>query len=720
MIGTYGSAGTGGITFAAGAPAGTTLMLRDGVTTPLPNSISGFAFGEAIDIKGLTYAAGASAQLSGTTLTVYSNGTTTTLQLAGASGQGFAVRDDGTGDAEVVRAVVSEAELNAQIGLANHTGAGAVTIDIATGFSLTSAPTAINLQPGVTLDIEGHGNAIYGNDSQRGLFVYSGTVTIENLGLDNMRAQGGAGAGGWTGGGGGGAGLGGGLFVANDAADGAAPANVTLTNVNFYDDAAAGGAGGLSTGLSSGGGGGGAGLGQPGGFGGAGAGGGTGLDGIPNGIGALGHFGGGGRGGTTGGVGGAGGFGAGGGYGGGGGLGAGGGIFVQQGATLTIAGSTSLQDESGFGSVAGGASIGDGGSGAALGGAIFLQGNQAVWLTPGAGQTTTISQSIADSNSGPGGGGTLVVDGAGTVDLAATNSFMGGILLKQGTLQLTAPGAAGGGTISFAAMADPTLAFNYADAPTNVISGLQAGDFISILDATITGFHYTAATGNLELDFAGKPALNVTLDNNATNLGNLALQGGEITIACFYPGTRIAVPGGEAAVETLETGDLVRTVSGAVRRIRWMGRQPVSTRFGDPLRVLPIRIRAGALGAGLPARDLLLSPAHAVFFEGILIQAGALVNGTSIVREAAVPEVFTYHHIALDSHELLLAEGLAAESFVDNVTPDVFQNAHERDAGAAPVAEMDCPRAQSARQVPKRVRDMLAALAPTAAQARAA
>jgi hypothetical protein len=129
--------------------------------------------------------------------------------------------------------------------------------------------------------------------------------------------------------------------------------------------------------------------------------------------------------------------------------------------------------------------------------------------------------------------------------------------------------------------------------------------------------------------------------------------------------------------------------------------------------VLPIRIRAGALGDGLPTRDLLLSPAHALLLDGVLVNAGALVNGGTITREAAVPEVFTYYNLELAEHTLILAEGTPAETFVDNVSREHFDNWAEHEAllGDAPIAEMDLPRAASHRQVPMAIRRRLAEIA---------
>ena len=180
-------------------------------------------------------------------------------------------------------------------------------------------------------------------------------------------------------------------------------------------------------------------------------------------------------------------------------------------------------------------------------------------------------------------------------------------------------------------------------------------------------------------------------------------------IPCFYPGTMIATPDGEKAVETLQAGDLVLTAEGKSAPVRWMGRATVSTRFADPLRVLPIRIKAGALAEGVPSRDLLVSPDHALLVGGVLIQAAALVNGVSVLREANVPVTFTYHHVELADHSLILADSTPAETFVDNVDRMAFENWSEYEALAdtGAITEMDLPRAKAARQVPVAVRAYL-------------
>jgi hypothetical protein len=133
--------------------------------------------------------------------------------------------------------------LNGAIRTIDTGAAGDYVINVTGTIDLTDELLAINLPVGSTLTINGGSGAVLdGLGDQRGLFVYSGTVTIENLTLQNMKAQGGAG-----GSGGGGGGLGGGLFVAGTNGSGghdpsqAVVPDVTLTNVIFSNDAAVGG-----------------------------------------------------------------------------------------------------------------------------------------------------------------------------------------------------------------------------------------------------------------------------------------------------------------------------------------------------------------------------------------------------------------------------------------------------------------------------------------------
>jgi hypothetical protein len=175
------------------------------------------------------------------------------------------------------------------------------------------------------------------------------------------------------------------------------------------------------------------------------------------------------------------------------------------------------------------------------------------------------------------------------------------------------------------------------------------------------------------------------------------------------PNTHIRTPAGEVIVEDLSVGDLVLTHDGRCLPLRWIGRQTIAGRFTDERR-LPIRIREGALSHNVPCRDLLVSSDHALLVDDVLINAGALINGTSIVRERTVPAIFTYYHVELDDHSLVLAENTPAETFVDNVDRANFDNWREYEAlypdGKA-VVEMAYPRAKSCRQIPRAIREKL-------------
>lgn len=131
---------------------------------------------------------------------------------------------------------------------------------------------------------------------------------------------------------------------------------------------------------------------------------------------------------------------------------------------------------------------------------------------------------------------------------------------------------------------------------------------------------------------------------------------------CYCTGTSIRTDRGDVAVERLAVGDRVVTAAGLHRPIRWIGRRTYPGSSAPPTE-RPVRIRAGALDDGVPARDLLVSPDHAVWLDGLFVAAGHLVNGTSITRGERVIDL-TYWHIELDSHDLLLAEGASAESFL--------------------------------------------------------
>lgn len=153
-------------------------------------------------------------------------------------------------------------------------------------------------------------------------------------------------------------------------------------------------------------------------------------------------------------------------------------------------------------------------------------------------------------------------------------------------------------------------------------------------------------------------------------------NGTTYTPPCFAEGTRILTARGEVLVEDLVVGDAALTVSGEARPVIWIGHRRVKV-SGHPRsrEVAPVRIRAGAFGERLPARDLRLSPGHAVYVEGVLIPAVCLVNGATIMQDEV--ERVRYFHVELESHDVLLAEGLPCESYLDDGNRSSFSNAGE-------------------------------------------
>ena len=158
----------------------------------------------------------------------------------------------------------------------------------------------------------------------------------------------------------------------------------------------------------------------------------------------------------------------------------------------------------------------------------------------------------------------------------------------------------------------------------------------------------------------------VSRDISSVDLAMLQDVGLPVTAAlvCYVRGTRIATPEGEVAIEHLRVGDHVVTAAGESAPIQWIGHRRVDCRrHPRPEQVNPVRIVAEAFAPGLPRRDLLVSPQHAIYAEKVLIPARCLINGRTVVQvEAGQVE---YFHVELKRHDLLLAEGLAAESYLD-------------------------------------------------------
>ncbi len=203
---------------------------------------------------------------------------------------------------------------------------------------------------------------------------------------------------------------------------------------------------------------------------------------------------------------------------------------------------------------------------------------------------------------------------------------------------------------------------------SNVVLGFAPGDTLDLSQPALSGSY---ADGVLAIEQIGHPFASFIMGGAPANAQFSIVQDPNNhhtyiteTIPCFAAGTRIGTPRGEVPVEQLRVGDQVLSGFGGTVPIVWIGRRTLwPPRSPDPASLWPVRICAGALGGGIPARDLLVSAEHAIYLDGVLVPAGLLLNGHGIVR-APCREI-TYLHVELPQHDLLLAEGAACESYLD-------------------------------------------------------
>lgn len=181
---------------------------------------------------------------------------------------------------------------------------------------------------------------------------------------------------------------------------------------------------------------------------------------------------------------------------------------------------------------------------------------------------------------------------------------------------------------------------------------------------------------------------------------------------CFAAGTWIATPEGERRVEDLGIGDPITTADGRWVPVRLIGRQTIVKAFAGP-RAQLVRIRAGALGRGAckptPHTDLFVTGDHGMVVDGMIVNASALVNGRSIdwVSWPATPERRSVYHVETDAHDVILANGVASETFLDmpgRVAFDNFQEYLNLYGRERHIIENPMPRIAAPRLIPDAVR----------------
>lgn len=141
-------------------------------------------------------------------------------------------------------------------------------------------------------------------------------------------------------------------------------------------------------------------------------------------------------------------------------------------------------------------------------------------------------------------------------------------------------------------------------------------------------------------------------------------------VTCFVETTRLLTPNGPLMIKDLVKGDMLVTASGVHRPIRWIGR---STRVAAG-NLTPIRIRAGALGPGVPAQDLRVSREHRIRLRSRIVErmlgvGEVLVPAIDLLELPGVtldPSqiIVTYMHVLLDEHDLIIANGAVAETLL--------------------------------------------------------
>ncbi|MEO1494230.1 MAG: Hint domain-containing protein [Pseudomonadota bacterium] len=189
-----------------------------------------------------------------------------------------------------------------------------------------------------------------------------------------------------------------------------------------------------------------------------------------------------------------------------------------------------------------------------------------------------------------------------------------------------------------------------------------SGEFATLSDLRSSA---TAVAGGLRVDLASGGTI---LFEGLSDPSDLTPD--NTLVVCFTPGAMIETARGPRAVEALCSGDLIQTRDNGLRRIEWVGARLLD---GPVLRphLQPIVIRAGALGEGLPCRDMIVSPQHRMLITGwraalmfdapeLLVPAVSLLGIDGVYRASV--DTVVYHHIMFDRHEVIRAEGSWTES----------------------------------------------------------
>jgi hypothetical protein len=356
--------------------------------------------------------------------------------------------------------------------------------------------------------------------------------------------------------------------------------------------------------------------------------------------------------------------------------------------------------------------------------------NSGLYLTAGGSVTNASSGTISGRFGIFDKTGTLLLTNAGTIAGTADGIKLGasGTITNQsgGTISggtdailfatgvtnrlVVAPGAVFAGSVVAAGTTTMELA-SAASAGTIAGFGTSITNFTSLVfdsgakwtvagNGSASGLGTLAITGfglDDTIDLTGFVAVSSTFASNTLTLTDasnahetLHIQGaftssrfqlssdnasGTDIVVCFAAGTMIDTPAGEMRVEKLVAGDLVTTLHNGARPVKWIGKGNVLSTRGRRTAATPVIVRKGALGKNQPHADLRVTKAHSLYIDDVLIPVEFLVNHRSIIWDERAQELEIYH-VELESHDVLFANGVPAESYRDDGNRWLFQNAN--------------------------------------------
>jgi len=279
-----------------------------------------------------------------------------------------------------------------------------------------------------------------------------------------------------------------------------------------------------------------------------------------------------------------------------------------------------------------------------------------------------------------------VDEGADVSDLVVTVYLSNGNVRSSNSLDGLSSTTVAGKDIYIVEVGSPSSFSGVAS--SNGISLSDSSQVYSFVSFTNTSAAVTASEGpaagltSTEIGQAGSGSSLESTDGGATYQAQSSPTPG--VIPCLTRGTRVHTQDGWQAVERLEPGDMLLTLDGSFKPLLDVVKKRITARdLRRNPKLRPIRISAGALGHGLPRRDLWVSRQHRMLISSrivkrlfdtkdALVAAIRLTDLNGVFIDETVAEV-EYFHLLFDAHEVIYAEGAATESLLlDPTVPDAL------------------------------------------------